>query len=166
MSFQDFLQALSQWWVDQLGKPVLMGAKGGHWFDPNGVRITFPPGLFVFDCSGLITVGIRVCGGAVDVDNTNAQMLYNLCPPEELAQPSVGSLGFYGTDPQHVEHVVGGLAGGHLISADGATHRITNLSDARAAGCQVRVHTSWDFRRDVPFLGWRSFPASLAPPIT
>lgn len=155
MASSVLLQQFAAWCIDQAGKPVLWDAKGDYYYDAAGVKVFLPAGQHVFDCSGLVTSGVKAVGGQDLRDVYNAQKMADTAPQLDLGDAPPGSLGFYGADWQHVNHVVVALAGGHLVSADGATHAIRSLSDAIAKGCQVRVHTSFDYRRDEPFLGWR-----------
>lgn len=145
------------WACEQVGRPVLWAAKGDHYVDAGGAVISLP-GVTVYDCSGLVTCGIKAMGGPDHRDVYNAQKLYDACAPVSLLDPEPGDLGFYGRDEQHVDHVVIALAGGHLVSADGATSRIRSLIGAKEAGAQVRFHQAVDYRRDEPFLGFRRNP--------
>lgn len=163
------LTTFVQWCIDQVGAPVLMGSKGDYWVRPSDEAVVkWPAGLFVYDCSGLVTCGIKACGGPDLRDTHNAQKLWDEAPEVELQadedatfDPLIGALGFYGADYKHVDHVVIGAAGGHIISADGATIHIQSLADAKAAGAQVRVHQpqgtrlATQYRLDVQFLGFR-----------
>lgn len=130
--------------LDQLEKPVLMGAVAPD----------------AFDCSELVAWGFWKAGGANQSATHTAQRYHD--EARELLvdeRPAPGDLGFYGADAQHVVHVVVFLAGGHVLSADGATHQVRDLATAIARGAKVRVHQSEKYRSDVPFLGWRRFTA-------
>lgn len=118
----------------ELGKPVLWGA---------------------LDCSELVAIGVKAAGGPDQSKTHTAQRYHDETRPLTVAEfPQPGDLGFYGHDAHHVIHVVIYVAPGHVLSADGATSRITTLAGAKAAGAEVRLHASEKYRRDVPFLGW------------
>jgi len=124
--------------IDQLGFPVMWGGKGPA----------------VFDCSGLVTFLLWRIGGPDLRQIDNAQALYNHTrelAPKTTDAPVPGDLCFFGGGPESIEHVAIWLAGGNVISADGATRHITDLAAARAAGARVRLHSSIDFRQDTPF---------------
>lgn len=141
------------WALAQRGKPVVMGAKGDYLYSAG--KLTRLPPETAFDCSGLVTSALRAVGVADLRDTHNAQRLYSETPP--TAQPEPGDLGFYGRNLEHVDHVVIYLPGGHLLSADGATHTITTLGAAMAdLHCRVAYHSSVLYRRDELFLGWRT----------
>jgi cell wall-associated NlpC family hydrolase len=138
------------WALEHLELPVLMGYRGKLRFD-RGTRSLMPHGLagLVFDCSGFVAAAMAA-GGAADMSAThNAQMFHDetreLGPGEG---PRPGDLGFYGADALHVVHVVMWLAGGSIVSADGATWGITTLEQAKAAGARVRLHPSMAYRRE------------------
>lgn len=122
--------------IEQLNKPVLWGQKGPD----------------VFDCSGLCTWLLWRIGGPDIRHLENAQALYEHTrelAPKTTDAPVPGDLVFYGYSTEAISHVAIWLAGGHVISADGATQRIHDLATAKAAGARVRLHPSIDFRRDV-----------------
>lgn len=112
-----------------------------------------------FDCSGLVMwclgrVGARGPSGKPLVDH-NAQMLADELPALATAPgalPLPGDLCMYGQDAARVTHVAIWLAGGRVLSADGATSRVTELALAEAnRAARVRLHDSPQYRRD--FLG-------------
>ncbi len=140
------------WCCEQVGRPALMSAKGDFYVQ-DGILQQIVGG-FVYDCSGLFTCGLKAMGYPDIRDTHNAQRIADSCPPASV-MPEPGDVGFYGKDWEHVTHIVIALAGGHLVSADGATKAITTLAEARKAGAQVRFHAAADYRRDTPFLGWR-----------
>lgn len=125
--------------LDHIDETVLMGA---------------------LDCSELVALGFIAAGGADQTKTHTAQRYFNetraLLPEEK---PIPGDLGFYGTADDKVVHVVICLAGGHVLSADGATRSITDLEVAKSKGARVRVHPTPLYRDDVPFRGWRRFTA-------
>lgn len=108
-----------------------------------------------FDCSGLVAWSLLTVG-ARDIRSTHraqtmADETLNLFPLKgDMPQP--GELVFYGTNWQDVIHVGIWLAGGRVLSADGATSRVRDLKTALAnPGARVRLHPTPQFRRD--FLG-------------
>lgn len=132
-----FLKAV----IDLVGETVLWGA---------------------LDCSETVAIGFKAAtDGKVDQTATHtAQRYFNETRALlETDKPVPGDLGFYGVADDKVIHVVIYLAGGHVLSADGATSRIKTLEAAKSAGAKVRVHTTPLYRHDVPFRGWRRFTA-------
>lgn len=120
--------------LEQTGKTVLMGQ---------------------LDCSELVAIGVRAAGGPDQRLTHTAQRYHDETRKLGLAEfPRAGDLGFYGTDEKHVIHVVIYVAPGRVLSADGATSRITDLETARLHKAMVREHPNEKYRRDVPFLGW------------
>lgn len=121
-----------------LGKPVLWGQKGPD----------------VFDCSGMVTHALKLCGGDDLRFTHNAQALHNatrLLLPDEAAEP--GDLAFYGRDAHGIVHVAVVDTFGGVISADGAMSSITKLSVAMAnPGNRVRRHNTVRYRKDQPFV--------------
>lgn len=155
------------WALEQLGAPVLMGYRGDLRFDRK-LRTLMPHGLGlnVWDCSGLYC-GMLKAAGEKDMRGThNAQLLHDgmrALLPEESPRPGDGV--FYGLPKvdktsgmvltpasANVIHVAIWTAGGKCISADGATWGITELAQARAARCQVRLHETIHYRGDCPYV--------------
>lgn len=125
----------------QLNKPVLWAHKG--------------PG--VFDCSGLVTHCLRECGGPDWRGTHNSQRLFDELQAPDVPMP--GDLVFWrprGKFAGRVEHVAILLPGGAVLTADGATPRITTLEAARAAGARVCVRSSTQYRQQLA--GFRRLP--------
>jgi len=120
--------------LSKIGATVLWGAEG-----PDS-----------FDCSGLVMWALHGVGSKLK--DHNAQILADATPDIRTApgaEPLPGDLAFYGTDAGHVTHVAVWLAGGRVLSADGATSRVTSLKAARAnPGARVRLHPSPEYRKD------------------
>lgn len=147
--------------------PVLMGYRGDLRFDRK-LRALLPHGLGleVWDCSGLFC-GAMQAAGAKDMRAThNAQLLHDgmreLLPGET---PLPGDGVFYGRPvvdeasgmvlrpaSGNVIHTAIWAAGGHCVSADGATWGIATLEQARASRCQVRLHSTIHYRADCPYI--------------
>jgi cell wall-associated NlpC family hydrolase len=107
------------------------------------------------DCSELVAIGVIGAGGPDQTKTHTAQRYCDETRRLELSEfPQPGDLGFYGTDRKSVIHVVIYVAPGRILSADGATRRITTIEEAALAGAKVKEHTSEHYRRDVPFLGF------------
>lgn len=108
----------------------------------------------VFDCSGLVTFSLWAAGGPDFRVTHNSQRLANGTPniitgPVE-ARP--GDLVFFGHDFDKVSHVGIWMAGGHCLSADGATPKIKDLATALSFPThRVRLHDSVLFRKDLPW---------------
>lgn len=134
------------------GKPVLWAAKGDYFINEQDVRVELPPDT-AFDCSGLGTVAFKAIGGEDLRAAWNAQRFSDELPC--VAEPEPGDFGVYGRDLQHVIHVVIALAGGHVLSADGATSKVRSLAQAVHRKAEVRVHKGTDWYHAAPFLGWR-----------
>lgn len=124
------------WLLAQKGKTALMGAKG-----PNA-----------FDCSGLFTCALLSVGGPNMRLTWNAQKLHDAAP--KTASPLPGDAIFYGQDANSVVHIAIWCANGWVISASGATHRISTIEAAEAAGASVRLHPRARYRPD--FLCFRT----------
>jgi murein DD-endopeptidase len=121
--------------IEQLGKRVLWAGKGPD----------------VFDCSGLATWLLKQVGGPDITHLENAQALFNgtrALGAGPTDTPLPGDFVFYGHDEKSIEHVAIWLAGGHVLSADGASSHITTLEQAKAIGAGVHVHMSVMYRRD------------------
>jgi hypothetical protein len=142
---------IAGFWVSQLDKPCLWAAKGSFFVDERGQVKQFLEEDSAFDCSGLMTCGLLKVGAPDHRADWNAQAMADLFPPIET--PELGDFGFYGSDWQHVIHVVGVLAGGHIVSADGATSSVRTLSEAKKKGAKVRFHNGPLYRTG--FLGYR-----------
>lgn len=104
----------------------------------------------VFDCSGLVLWALN--GVGAKLSDRRAQDLADQTPDLATAPgaaPLPGDLCFYGQDAAHVTHVAIWLAGGKVLSADGATSRVTSLKSAQAnPSARVRFHDSAKYRRD------------------
>lgn len=117
------------------------------------------------DCSELVALAYKEAGGEDWRSTHTAQKLHD----EETRQlvdkevPLPGDLtlhGFHDKDGKlHVVHVGILLAGGKVVSADGATPAIKTLADAQAHGARVRVHETIHYRPDLPYLAVRRFTA-------
>lgn len=101
-----------------------------------------------FDCSGLVLWAMNAAGAKLP--DQRAQDLSDktrLLSGDEGPVP--GDLCFYGQDYSHVIHVAVWLAGGRVLSADGATSRVTDKRAAEAnPASRVRLHDTPVFRRD------------------
>lgn len=108
-------------------------------------------GPMVFDCSGLVCYCLHTVGGPDLRGTHNAQRLHDESPNIKTlsvpVMPVEGDLVFYGTDAARVVHVAIWLAGGRVLSADGATKTITTLAAAKAAGARVREHGRVRYRK-------------------
>ena len=132
---QKFITAV----IEQLGKPVLMGAVAPD----------------AFDCSELVAWGVKQAGGKNQSGTHTAQRYHDETRKLlDIETPEPGDLGFYGADGSHVVHVVIYLAGGHVLSADGATRAIVDLETAKKKGAAVRLHQNAGYYKSAPFLGW------------
>jgi murein DD-endopeptidase len=132
--------------VAQIGKPVLMGARGDD----------------IFDCSGLVAWCLHVVGGPDWRRTHTAQRMANELPVVMPPQP--GDLAVYGPGAQNIIHVAVVLAGGHVVTASGARKSIITLADAMASGAQVRMRQLVDYnRRRGDLIGYRSLSQHLDP---
>lgn len=107
------------------------------------------------DCSELVALG-ELAAGLPDRRGTHTAQRYadeNPVPAEPLV---AGDLGFFGRDWKHVVHIVIATADGHILSADGATSKITTYAEAeKSPAARVRRHPNLDWYASAPFLGWR-----------
>lgn len=112
-----------------------------------------------FDCSGLVTAGIYATTGRDLRKSTNAQGLFDATP--QVAVPSVGDLGFLGTGPRDIYHVVLSLGNGWYISADGASNTaaaklLGGVDPAAYVARTNRVKTHPNSYRSREFVAWHS----------
>lgn len=119
------------------------------------------------DCSELVALAFRAAGGPDQTKTHTAQRYHDETRPLVVGEsPLPGDLAFYGVpkayaqaDGRHVFHVVVWMAGGHVLSADGATSRVTTLEEAKRRGASVRVHNSVHYRIDLPYVVVHRFTA-------
>lgn len=126
----------------KIGKLVMWGAKGFATF--HKLRIED-----VFDCSGLVTCGIKHVTGQDFRLTYSSQILANVTPP--TLYPQHGDLIFYGKSWREVIHVAVWMNGGGCITASGASQKIDNLVDAVRCQRLVEVRKVARYRSD--FLG-------------
>lgn len=111
------------------------------------------------DCSDLVARGILAASdGKVDQRDTHTAQVYfeatrPLLPAERAVPGDVVFFGDVGKDATrfaaHVIHVAVVLHGGKILSADGATSRITDaVIAAQNPMAKVAVHDSIHFRHD------------------
>lgn len=123
--------------LEQLGKPVCWAHRGPD----------------AFDCSGLVAWCLQQVGGKDLVLTHNAQMMFTETDYVLPAKAMLGDLGFYGSSFTSIVHVVIHLGEGRVLSADGATSKVTNLTTAKAnPAARVRIHPSSAYRK--PFQGF------------
>lgn len=117
----------------QLDKPCLWGAKGDD----------------AFDCSGLVTCGIRAAGGPDLTQTHNANNLARSTRPLLPGQtPLPGDLIFFDAERDGVDEHVGIVLDEETsIDAEGASSRVTNLVEAIKRHAKVRLHAGYRYRR-------------------
>lgn len=117
----------------QLDKPCLWGAKGDD----------------AFDCSGLVTCGIKFAGGPDWRHTHNANRLGD--ETRELVageDPLPGDLIFFDADGDSLdEHVGIVLNETTAIDAAGARSSVHTLAEALALHARVRLHDRHDYRK-------------------
>lgn len=134
------------WCLERLGADVLWASRGP----------------LTFDCSGLVTCGIAELGGRDMRKTHNTDLLWAELERVTAVEAKPGDLVFwYSSAPGavergDVEHVAVLLAGGHVLTADGATPRVATIEHARAAGAMVTVRKSVNYR--ARFAGYRRLP--------
>ena len=102
----------------------------------------------VFDCSGLVAWCILKAGGPDLRATHNAQKLFDETAGPWSIEPRPGDLAFYGADIKRITHVAIWLGPERVLSADGATSRVTDLAKAQAnPAARVHLHTR-PYRRD------------------
>lgn len=141
-----------KWAMDRIDRLVLWAAKGNYFVDERGQICRLPEDT-AYDCSGLCMSAVMAITGKDLRDEWNAQKISDTLPTVETPEP--GDFGVYGADRRGVIHVVIAMAGGNVLSADGATQSVRTAFAARARGAKVRLHSSPDFYKSAPFLGWR-----------
>jgi cell wall-associated NlpC family hydrolase len=103
-----------------------------------------------FDCSGFVVWVFQVFG-ILPAGDWTAQSLHEhfFVSGEVLgAVTGVGDLIFYGSDRQHITHVMMGIGGNLVIGASGGGHLTTTLLEARRIGAQVKVKPG-NYRSDM-----------------
>lgn len=107
------------------------------------------------DCSELVALG-HLAAGIGDQTKTHTAQRYHDETRKllDVEKPEPGDLGFYGAASDQVIHVVIYLAGGHVLSADGATRAVKTIEEARKKGAAVRLHQSPSYYKNAPFRGW------------
>lgn len=108
------------------------------------------------DCSDLVARAYKAAGGPDQRSTHTAQRYFDESRPllpKERALP--GDLVFWGElldvtkQPPRIWHVGIVLSDGDVLSADGATSKITDLEKAKANPlARVKVHSGPHFRRD------------------
>ena len=117
------------------------------------------------DCSELVCLSFKDVGGPDWTKTHTAQTLHDeatraLVGTEEAEPGDLVLHGYHDVDGKlHVTHVGILLVGGKVLSADGATKRITTRAHAEAAGARVRVHDTIFYRQDLPYVAVRRFVA-------
>lgn len=106
------------------------------------------------DCSELVALGeMSVLG--VDRRGTHTANIYLQRNKEPTASPALGDLCFWGKDGFAI-HVAIVAYGGHILSADGATSKVTEFADAqRNPNARVRLHRDIGWYTSAPFIGYR-----------
>lgn len=117
----------------QLDKPCLWGAKGDD----------------AFDCSGLVTAGIRAANGPDLRYTHNANALAkNTRPLVDGEKPEPGDLIFFDAERDGVdEHVGIVLDSERAIDAEGATSKVVSIEEAVRRMARVRTHGSHRYRK-------------------
>lgn len=118
------------------------------------------------DCSELVCRAYKDAGGPDWTKTHTAQRLHDEASRELVPgeTPLPGDLSFHGyraaNDALKVVHVGIWLAGGQVVSADGATSKVKTLAEAKAnPQARVRLHSSTAYRPDLPYLSVRRFTA-------
>lgn len=134
-----------QWAHDRLGHTVLWAAKGP----------------LEFDCSGLVTCDLLHLGGPDWRQTHNTDRLWAELDPV-AGEPQPGDLVFWWAPGAEapakgdVEHVAILLAGGLVLTADGATSKIHTVEEAKEANAVVRLRKDVNYRPRLA--GFRRFP--------
>lgn len=106
----------------------------------------------LLDCSELVAIALIAAGGKNTTATHRAQTFADETPHLATmpgATPLPGDLHFYGSDWAHVIHVAIELPGGKVLSADGATSKVTDPKLAAAnKNARVREHTTPNYRGD------------------
>jgi cell wall-associated NlpC family hydrolase len=119
------------------------------------------------DCSELVCLALKEAGGPDWTKTHTAASLHDKESREIVAgeHPLPGDLTFHGFTGKadsklHVTHVGIWMAGGKVLSADGATSKIKTLAEAtKNPRCRVRLHEDVGYRPDLPYRVVRRFTA-------
>lgn len=118
--------------LSQLEKPALWGAKGDD----------------AFDCSGLVTCGIREAGGPdLRLTHNADKLAHETRPLLAEERPIPGDLIFFDGDSNGIAEHVGIVKDMKTaIDAEGATHLVTSVEEAKRRNARVRLHGSLAYR--------------------
>lgn len=127
------------WLLKQQDKPYIWGGKGPD----------------EFDCSGLVTAGLFLCGITTkDWRQTHAaSTLFDSLDATEKPRP--GDLAFYG-NPVKVSHVMVCFGDGRVYGATGGHHSTISIERAKYANACVKFRSAVSYRPD--FRGYRKLP--------
>lgn len=102
------------------------------------------------DCSGFILYVLKFTDFRIDGDTT-AQGICNLLKDLGAVSPvrfKLGDIAFYGSDPDHITHVMMLIDDYRVIGATGGDSRVKTLEDAKARNACVRGERL-DYRKDL-----------------
>ncbi len=107
------------------------------------------------DCSDLVARG-EIAAGLPDRRGSHTAQRYAFLNREDVKEPELGDLCFFGRSWAEVVHVAVSSFGGQVLSADGATHAVQDRTTAAInPHARVRLHPDTTWYRGAPFLGWR-----------
>jgi cell wall-associated NlpC family hydrolase len=103
------------------------------------------------DCSGCVTFALHELL-STDFRNThNAQKLHDECHP--IDAPGEGCLVFYGSDANHVSHVMTYLSDGRVFGASGGNSKTVTPEIAKQMNANVRYQSNYKYRSDFVSFG-------------
>ncbi len=138
---------LLDWLLRQEGKPYVWGAKGDFNPDPNkGGEL-----VQCYDCSGLVSVGLKLHGVKDCPDGSFNQF----AKFESTLDPMPLDLAFYGP-PKRINHVMWVWGDGRVYGACGGNSSVMTVSAARRINACVKWKSKAKYRPD--FRGFRKIP--------
>lgn len=112
------------------------------------------------DCSGFITLALRMTGGPDLRFACNTDTMWSTW--EQMERYELGAVALYGinhNNPEDVNHVMLCLGIGNMvIGATGGGRLTTTLEEARRKRAQVKIKDKVNYREPDDFRGFRRIP--------
>lgn len=139
--------------LQHIGAPYVYRGKGLQRWTPQGLELHPWGGLYVFDCSGLVTYCLQHAGGPDWLASHSAETMFDSLPPA-VDSWGFAALRFYRSVTK-VDHVAFSLGNGLVLEAAGGDRTTLSPMDA-ARRPLARVRVCFESRTD--FAGARLLP--------